>query len=55
MGRECDNTSGPFNFSAVEVQDASGLWCNSSISAREADWLGANPSFLINFIVVAIG
>jgi hypothetical protein len=24
----------------------SGLWCNSSISAREADGPGANPGFL---------
>ena len=27
----------------------SGLWCNSSISAREADGPGANPGFLTNF------
>lgn len=29
-------------------QRVSGLWCNSSISAREADGPGANPGFLTN-------
>lgn len=37
-------------YSSVRVRpgDPSGLWCNSSISAREADGPGANPGFLTN-------
>ena len=38
-------------YSPVQVRPGapSGLWCNSSISAREADGPGANPGFLTNF------
>ena len=35
---------GPLRFGVLP-----GLWCNSSISAREADGPGANPGFLTNF------
>ena len=36
---------------AIPAVDAilPGLWCDSSISAREADGPGANPGFLTNF------
>ena len=39
------------SYSSVRVRPGapSGLWCNSSISAREADGPGANPGFLTIF------
>ena len=35
----------------VRPETRSGLWCNSSISAREADGPGANPGFLTDITI----